>query len=127
MQEAARLDPSSGETHYQLGLALARAGKKDDAAVELAKGRELSAAGDRTKNASLDIAEGRAALDRGSLDEAAQKFRHAVQVQPDSADAQQYLDPSSRSRANQTKPSRPTRKRSSSTRHRRSRKRASRR
>ena len=42
-------------------------------------------------SASLDIAEGRAALDRGSLDEAAQKFRHAVQVQPDSAEAQQYL------------------------------------
>ena len=43
------------------------------------------------RNASLDIAEGRAALDRGALDEAAQKFRHAVQAQPDSADAQQYL------------------------------------
>src|SRR5262249_49911844 len=91
LQEAARLDPASGETHYQLGLALARAGRKDDAAAELQKGRELSAADDRTRNASLDIAEGRAALDRGDLDEAVAKLRHALQLEPESPDAQTSL------------------------------------
>ena len=91
LQEAARLEPTSGETHYQLGLALARAGRKDEAAAELGKGRELSAADDRSRNASLDMAEGRAALDRGELDAAAAKFRHAAELQPDSPEAQQYL------------------------------------
>jgi len=91
LQEAARLDPASGETHYQLGLALARAGRKDEAAAELQKGRELSSADDRTRNAALDIAEGRAALDRGAPDQAIEKFRHAAQLQPDSADAHQFL------------------------------------
>ena len=38
LQEAARLEPTSGETHYQLGLALARAGRKDEAAAEIAEG-----------------------------------------------------------------------------------------
>ena len=91
LQEAARLDPASGETHYQLGLALARAGRKDEAAAELQKGRELSSADDRTRNAALDIAEGRAARDRGAPDQAIEKFRHAAQLQPDSADAHQFL------------------------------------
>jgi tetratricopeptide (TPR) repeat protein len=91
LQEAARLEPTNGETHYQLGLALARAGRKDEAAAELQKGRELTVAGDRTRNASVDIAEGRAALDRGELDAATAKFRHAAQLEPDSPDAQQYL------------------------------------
>jgi tetratricopeptide (TPR) repeat protein len=85
------LEPANGETHYQLGLALARAGRKDEAAAELQQGRDLSAADDRTRNASLDITEGRAALDRGELDAATTKFRHAAQLEPDSPDAQQYL------------------------------------
>ena len=67
LQEAARLDPQSGEAHYQLGLALSRAGRKDEAGAELKQGRELSSADDRTQNVNLDIAEGRAALDKGDL------------------------------------------------------------
>jgi Flp pilus assembly protein TadD len=91
LQEAARLDPQSGEAHYQLGLALSRAGRKDEAAAELKQGRELSSADDRNQNVNLDIAEGRAALDKGDLDQAATKFRHALKLQPDSSDAQRYL------------------------------------
>jgi tetratricopeptide (TPR) repeat protein len=91
LQDAARLEPSSGETHYQLGLALARAGRKEEAASEIGKGRELAAGDDRTRNANLDIAEGRAALDRGELDEAATKLRHAVQLAPESPEARQEL------------------------------------
>ncbi len=92
LQEAARLEPTSGEAHYQLGLALSRAGRKEEAAAELQKGRELVAADDRSQNANLDIAEGRAALDRGDLEGAAAKFRHALQLQPGSPEAQRYLE-----------------------------------
>jgi tetratricopeptide (TPR) repeat protein len=91
LQEAARLEPKSGEAHYQLGLALARTGRKDEAAVELQKGRELVAAGDRSQNVNRDIAEGRAALERGELEEAAAKYRRALQLQPGSAEAHQSL------------------------------------
>ena len=34
---------------------------------------------------------GRAALDRGEMDQASEKFRHALKLQPDSATAQHYL------------------------------------
>jgi tetratricopeptide (TPR) repeat protein len=91
LQEAAKLDPRSGEAHYQLGLALARAGRKDEGAVEVQKGRDLSSADDRNQNANLDIAEGQDALDKGDLDQAAAKFRHAIKLQPESSDAQRYL------------------------------------
>jgi tetratricopeptide (TPR) repeat protein len=91
MQEAARLEPSNGEARYQLGLALARAGRKDEATAELQKGRDLVSADDRSKNAALDIAEGRAALDKGDLEHATDKFRHAIQLRPESSEAQTLL------------------------------------
>ena len=83
LQETARLEPASGEAHYQLGLALARAGRSEEATAELRKGRELVAADDRNQNAALEIADGRAALEKGELEDAAAKFRHALQLQPD--------------------------------------------
>jgi tetratricopeptide (TPR) repeat protein len=91
LQEAARLDPQSGESHYQLGLAMVRAGLKDGGTAELQKGRELSSSDDRNQNAILDIAEGRAAFEKGDLDQAATKFRHAINLQPESSEAQRYL------------------------------------
>ena len=91
LQEAARLDPQSGEAHYQLGLALARSGKQEEAAAQVQKGRELSAADERNQNANLDITEGRTALAKGELEQAAAKFRHASKLQPDSSEAQHYL------------------------------------
>ena len=69
----------------------ARAGRKEEAAAQLKKGRDLVAADDRTQNANLDIAEGRAALERGDLEEAAAKFRHAIQLRPESAEPQRLL------------------------------------
>ena len=92
LQNAVKLEPEGGEANYQLGLALVRAGRKEEGAAQLKKGRELVAAGDRAQNALLDIADGRAALDRGDLDEAASKFRHALQLRPESAEAQRLLD-----------------------------------
>jgi tetratricopeptide (TPR) repeat protein len=91
LQEAARLEPERGEAHYQLGLALARAGRQAEATAELQKGRGLVAADDRDQIASLDVAEGRAALERGDLEPAAAKLRHAIQVRPDSSEAQSSL------------------------------------
>ena len=91
LQEAARLDPQSGEAHYQLGLALARSGKHAEGTAEVQKGRELSAADERNQNANLDISEGRAALAKGELEQAAAKLRHAIQLQPESAEAEHFL------------------------------------
>lgn len=91
LREATRLDPSSGEAHYQLGLALARAGKQAEATAEVQKGRQLSAADDRNQNAALDVSEGRAAFQKGELQEAAAKFQHAIKLAPDSAIAHHYL------------------------------------
>jgi tetratricopeptide (TPR) repeat protein len=88
LQEAARLSPESGEARYQLGLALARAGRKQEATSELQKGRELVASDDRDKNAMLDVAEAREALASGDLERAAAKLRHAIQLRPDSPEAQ---------------------------------------
>jgi tetratricopeptide (TPR) repeat protein len=99
LQEAARLDPDSGEAHYQLGLALARAGRKDEASAELKKGRELIAANDRTQNASLDLADAHAALDRGDLAEAEAKVRRAMELGPPSTEAQSLLETISARRA----------------------------
>ena len=62
-----RLDPTSGEANYQLGLALARAGRKEEATASLQKGRDLVAAADRAQLAALDAAEGRSPAGRKPL------------------------------------------------------------
>src|SRR5207249_4053890 len=92
LQEATRLSPKSGEARYQLGLALARAGRKEEASSELQKGRDLVAADDRNKTATLDVLEGRSALEKGDVDGAAAKVRHAIQLSPDFAEAQSLLE-----------------------------------
>jgi tetratricopeptide (TPR) repeat protein len=91
LRDATRLDPASGEAHYQLGLALARSGQQQEGAAEVKKGRELSAADERNQNAELDISEGRATLQKGELQEADAKFRHAIKLQPNSPVAQHFL------------------------------------
>ena len=91
LREAVRLDPENTAAHYQLGLVLSRTGHKEDAAAELQKSRELASSDDRKQNSDLDVAEGRAALDDGKLDQAAEKFQHALQLLPDSPDAQHFL------------------------------------
>ena len=91
LQNAVKMEPEGGEANYQLGLALVRAGRREEGAAQIKKGRDLVAAGDRAQNAQLDIADGRAALDRGDLDEAASKFRRAIQLRPESTEAQRLL------------------------------------
>jgi tetratricopeptide (TPR) repeat protein len=91
LQTAVKLEPEGGEANYQLGLALVRAGRKEEGAAQLKKGRELVAAGDRAQNALLDVADGRAALARGDLDEAVSKFRRALELRPESPEPQRLL------------------------------------
>ena len=91
LQNAVKLAPESGEANYQLGLALVRAGRKEEAAAQLKKGRDLVAADNRAQNALLDIADGRAALERKDFDEAVSKFRRASQLRPESAEPQRLL------------------------------------
>ena len=126
LQEAARLEPDQrrGALSARPGAGARRAqGGRRRRAREGPRAR----CGRRSQTeCGLDIAEGRAALERGELDARRQKFRRAVQLQPESAEAQRYLDRVLEEQRKPTKPSPPTRKRSSSTRHRRSRKRASR-
>ena len=82
---------TTAKSHYQLGLALARAGRRDEATPELQKGRDLIAASDRSQNASLDLTEGRAALAKGDLPLAEAKFQRAIRLGPASAEAQALL------------------------------------
>ena len=55
------------------------------------KSRELASADDHRQNSDLDIAEGRVALDKGDLDEAATKFKHALTLEPKSSDGEHLL------------------------------------
>ena len=92
LQNAVKLEPESGEANYQLGLALVRAGRKEEGAAQLKRGRELVSAGERAQNASLDVAEGRTALDRGELEEATSKFRRALELNPNDPLARKSLE-----------------------------------
>ena len=91
LQEAVRLEPRRGDAHYQLGLALARAGRQEEAAPVLQKGRQLVAEDERNQTASLDVAEGRSALQGGDLEQAAAKLKSAARLRPDSAETQRSL------------------------------------
>jgi tetratricopeptide (TPR) repeat protein len=91
LEAAVRLDSENGEAQYQLGLALARAGRKEEAAAALQKGRTLVAASDRDQRLALDLAEGRAALGRGEHDRAVDRFQRAVRLAPDSPQAKAQL------------------------------------
>ena len=86
LERAARLEPQFGEAHYQLGLALTRAGRSQEAAVSLQKGRDLVASGELKQNILLDIDEGKAALEKGDLDNALAKFRRVLKARPDLAE-----------------------------------------
>ena len=66
LQEAARLEPEQRRSSLPARPGAGAGGTKEEAAAELQKGRELVAADDRSQNANLDIAEGRAALERAT-------------------------------------------------------------
>jgi superkiller protein 3 len=92
LERAAQLDPQFGEAQYQLGLALSRAGRAEEAAASLKKGRELIASSQRDQDILIDVAEGKAALEKGNLDDAIAKFRRVLRARPDLQEVQQQLD-----------------------------------
>jgi tetratricopeptide (TPR) repeat protein len=59
LRTAVANDSRSGEAYYQLGLALSRAGHKQEGAEAIAKSREYLAAKERDETANLDLREGR--------------------------------------------------------------------
>jgi len=88
---AVKLEPNFGPAHYQLGLALSRVGRQQETADELQKRRDLVGAEQRQQSANLDMTEGKAALDRGDLDQAIGKFRNVIKTWPDAAEAHHQL------------------------------------
>jgi tetratricopeptide (TPR) repeat protein len=87
LRRAISAEPGSGEAHYQLGLALTRSGMKEEAAAELKKGRELIASAQAEQTLVADMDEGRAALERGDVDNALLKFEQVRKQRPDLAQA----------------------------------------
>ncbi len=91
LERAAKREPEFGEAQYQLGLALSRSGRAGEAATRLKQGREMIAASQRDQTILLDMSEGKAALEKGELDQAVVKFRQVLKERPDLAEAQQQL------------------------------------
>jgi tetratricopeptide (TPR) repeat protein len=86
LQTAVLQEPEFGEARYQLGLALSRAGRKQEGAAEAQKGRDLIAANEGRQAAALDVAEANAALERGDTDQAIAKARKVIAFRTDSAE-----------------------------------------
>lgn len=91
LQRAAQAEPDFGEAHYQLGLALTRAGERENGAAELQKGLSLIAANQRDQTLLLDLNEGKAALEKGELDQAMAKFGQIAKHRPDLDEVHYYM------------------------------------
>jgi len=85
LAEAIRLEPSP-DSYGMLGNALARSGKKDEAAETLRKGMARF-----PSDASLHVHLGRVLVGAGKMADAAAEFREAVRLNPSHADAQAEL------------------------------------
>jgi len=86
LQAAVTQEPEFGEAHYQLGLAFSRAGRKEEGAAAVKRGRELIAASEGRQAADLDISEAHAALDGGDFDDAIAKAQKVIAFRPDAAE-----------------------------------------
>jgi superkiller protein 3 len=86
LQAAVAQEPGSGETRYQLGLALSRAGRAPEGAAEIKKSRELISASENEQAANLDLAEAKAALDRNDIDQAIAKLHKVGTFRPGAAE-----------------------------------------
>jgi Flp pilus assembly protein TadD len=86
LQTAVTQEPEFGEARYQLGLALSRAGRKEEGAAEVKRGRELIAANEGRQAAALDISEAQTALDQGNFDQAIAKAQKVIAFRTDAAE-----------------------------------------
>jgi len=91
LELAVRQDQGFGEAHYQYGLALSRAGRRDEGTTEIAKGRELITAAENRQAAALDLATAKAALQKGDTETAVLKARKVLEFQPQSLEARAVL------------------------------------
>jgi tetratricopeptide (TPR) repeat protein len=92
LRQAVEQEPGFGEARYQLGLALSRSGHADEGAAEIRKGREIITANESAHAAGLDLAEAKAALDRGDADSAITKARKVLEFRADASEAKTVLD-----------------------------------
>jgi tetratricopeptide (TPR) repeat protein len=94
LERAVHQDPEFGEAHYQYGLALSRAGHRDEGTAEITKGRELITAGENRQAAALDLTAAKVALQKGDVTTASLKARKVLEFQPDSTEARSVLEAS---------------------------------
>ena len=91
LQEAARLDPQSGEAHYQLGLAMARAGRKDEARPNYKRDANFLPRTIAIRMSTWISPKAATHSTRAIWIKPPTKFQHAIKLQPESSDAQRYL------------------------------------
>src|SRR5215471_13574863 len=92
LRQAVQEEPGFGEARYQLGLALSRSGHAEEGAAEIRKSREIITANESEQAAGLDLAEAKAALDRGDADTAIAKARKVLEYRADATEAKAVLD-----------------------------------
>jgi Flp pilus assembly protein TadD len=85
------IKPEYGEAHYELGLALARAGRAPEADAELKLARELIAKAERTQRASDKAGQAELELKKGESHQAITYFMEATRLAPDWANAHRGL------------------------------------
>src|SRR5208282_4072017 len=86
LRRAVSLDPTSGPSHYQLGLALSRTNKTEEGKLELEKGLKLTADDEQNKKASALEAQAKLEMDKGETRQAAENLAKLVQLLPDYAE-----------------------------------------
>ena len=90
-REALRLDPTLGPAEYQLGLALTRAGQKEEGAKHIEQARAAIDQERKLTIAGQLMGEARAALEAGKKDSAADTLQQVLQLLPDYAPAREAL------------------------------------
>ena len=81
------MDPNLGEARYQLGLALVRAGRRDEARRELDASRPLISEKQQAETATVFMREAQAALEAGEVNQAVDKLRQVTYLAPAYAEA----------------------------------------
>jgi tetratricopeptide (TPR) repeat protein len=92
LRRAVAQEPAFGEARYQLGLALSRSGRADEGTAEIRRSREIITANENEQAAGVDLAEAKAALDRGDTDTAIAKARKVLVYRAEAAEAKTVLD-----------------------------------
>jgi tetratricopeptide (TPR) repeat protein len=91
LRKAVQLDGSQSNLHYQLGMALRRAGQTEESARELAAAAELKRGKLAFDQAGLHAVQGIAQLRQGKPREAVAELRQAVEAKPDYGLGHYYL------------------------------------